>query len=945
MIGLAQTDLDLDGVDVHGYKLRAKVLKMPPQEKLEEWVAEESKRKVEERLALALNDEFHSPLTLAAYIINKRKDSAAVTAQKVKMFHFLFGKLKKKLWTYGPITLALVDLEGVEIRYRVKEHYNLRGREAILDAGNVVMHPALSWLCINDADAAILIPEIRKLIQTKWERVGYPFFILSFIIHTSLTVLLTLILIFINATPTAYPGYSTEVAVDVLYPIVTIIFLVMFLQEVHDSTHFQARFWHLRGIAKFDKAIRVIKILSFVSFCCFKAITANRGREDVNNSQHGATVLYDETDDTGIKISLTICIIVSWLHLYYFLMGFDTTGPFMLTMFCIISTDVPYFLNFYMIVVVAFACALSLLSNTGDPHAHYGFLHLLKAIWTLIQDTVGLNATHDVINTQNLYPAHLQWVADVLLTIYYIIVVILMINLLIAMISDTYAQYSSYNDAILLMAKYNIMHAMEKVMEPQELRDNRAKYTLIDDKIRIESHLGHSLRNYSSQKYLTAPAVSEGVNNEESMGNASRRNSGASIFGALSAAGASKNNHGDTGNNGTIPGIIRRDSNTGRALKERVENFRLRQRGGGTNSQQQLLMAANSESSEMRVCRYMFEMQSTHEGWWSSSQIDIDNKQQQQQMGNDLLMRQKITLFIIDPQNDFHEGGSLAVPGARADSHRIAEMIRSHGKYIHEIFVSMDSHYPCHIAHAVSWVDAEGNHPPVLTKITHDDVLKGRWRHRDDSDPNPKGEKLPMQEWVKIYTSSLERKARMKLTIWPEHYIVGTRGHSVVQELNDALQDWAQWSKRPVNYVMKAQNLRTEMYSALQAEVEDPTDQSTALNTELLSMLKISDKLLICGQAMSHCVNYTTRDLITNWDKDPSSLVLLTDGASPVSGFEREAEAFKLHCREKGISLCTIQQAFEGYRARTLKSAAGVSAIPTTTATPTATSAATIVCT
>jgi hypothetical protein len=29
---------------------------------------------------------------------------------------------------------------------------------------------------------------------------------------------------------------------------------------------------------------------------------------------------------------------------------------------------------------------------------------------------------------------------------------------------------------------------------------------------------------------------------------------------------------------------------------------------------------------------------------------------------------------------------------------------------------------------------------------------------------------------------------------------------------------------------------------------------------------------------MSHCVNYTTRDLIEHWDKKMSSIVLLTDG-------------------------------------------------------------------
>jgi hypothetical protein len=42
-------------------------------------------------------------------------------------------------------------------------------------------------------------------------------------------------------------------------------------------------------------------------------------------------------------------------------------------------------LQFYSIVVFAFACALSMLSNNGDWRVGYGFMELLKAIWTLIQ--------------------------------------------------------------------------------------------------------------------------------------------------------------------------------------------------------------------------------------------------------------------------------------------------------------------------------------------------------------------------------------------------------------------------------------------------------------------------------------------------------------------------------------------------------------------------------
>ena len=105
-----------------------------------------------------------------------------------------------------------------------------------------------------------------------------------------------------------------------------------------------------------------------------------------------------------------------------------------------------------------------------------------------------------------------------------------------------------------------------------------------------------------------------------------------------------------------------------------------------------------------------------------------------------------ISIFIyitIDPQIDFHEGGSLAVPGALEDSKRIAKMIDDYGSHIHEIYVSLDSHYPNHIAHAISWrhkdyyrneKDLHQNdkavydtsfNPENYTKISHQDVVDG----------------------------------------------------------------------------------------------------------------------------------------------------------------------------------------------------------------------------
>ncbi len=71
----------------------------------------------------------------------------------------------------------------------------------------------------------------------------------------------------------------------------------------------------------------------------------------------------------------------------------------------------------------------------------------------------------------------------------------------------------------------------------------------------------------------------------------------------------------------------------------------------------------------------------------------LTNNTKQLEMSTAETKSNKIILLIIDPQVDFHGGGSLAVNGADGDSERIATFIRSNVKNIDEIIVTMDSHH------------------------------------------------------------------------------------------------------------------------------------------------------------------------------------------------------------------------------------------------------------
>jgi len=258
-------------------------------------------------------------------------------------------------------------------------------------------------------------------------------------------------------------------------------------------------------------------------------------------------------------------------------------------------------------------------------------------------------------------------------------------------------------------------------------------------------------------------------------------------------------------------------------------------------------------------------------------------------------------LLIIDPQSDFHEGGSLAVTGATADSTRTAQMIQDHLSDIHQISVTLDSHLKLHIANPFFWKNKDGQHPPPFTPITEKDITEFTWV--------PSRPEL-LQHTIE-YVRGLESNKRFTLLVWPEHCLIGTPGHNVVEPLNAALQNWSGHNLDIVNYQNKGTCPLTEMYSGLKADVEIKNDESTQLNRKLVARLSEADRVLICGQALSHCVQFTTRDLVANWPKNRlKDLWLIEDQCSAVGGFEKAAQDFVADMRAIGLTVCKSADAF-----------------------------------
>ncbi|MCP5425944.1 MAG: isochorismatase family protein [Gammaproteobacteria bacterium] len=253
-----------------------------------------------------------------------------------------------------------------------------------------------------------------------------------------------------------------------------------------------------------------------------------------------------------------------------------------------------------------------------------------------------------------------------------------------------------------------------------------------------------------------------------------------------------------------------------------------------------------------------------------------------------------LEVLIIDPQNDFSDrpGAALPVPGAYEDAQRLARMLNRLAGRVEDIHVTLDTHQLVDIAHPSFWTDSAGQRPAPFTQISMDEVKDGLWRTF-----NPQ-----FQQRALDYVTALRDNGRYALTIWPPHCLVGTWGHNVVEPVAEALRAWEEANFARVDYVTKGHNPWTEHYSAVQADVPDPSDPTTLLNSRLIETLEKAEWVALSGQALSHCVANTVRDIADNFgEQNIGKLVLIEDTSSAVPGFENLAQQFLTDMKKRGM--------------------------------------------
>ena len=254
----------------------------------------------------------------------------------------------------------------------------------------------------------------------------------------------------------------------------------------------------------------------------------------------------------------------------------------------------------------------------------------------------------------------------------------------------------------------------------------------------------------------------------------------------------------------------------------------------------------------------------------------------------------KTWLMLVDVQNTFcipdfelYVGGRSG-QGAVEDNIRLCEFIYRNLGDITYITATMDTHRAMQIFHAIFFVDNDGNHPTPYTDIQASEIRDGKWKFNPALAPHFGIAPKYGQQMMIHYADELERKGKYALTIWPYHAMLGGIGHALVSSVEQALFFHSIARTTQYDIDVKGDKPFTENYSVVGPEVlTGPMGETLGTrNAKFIEQLQQYDRLIIAGQAKSHCVAWTISDLLDDINAVNPELAkkvyLLDDCTSPV---------------------------------------------------------------
>ncbi|GLD98998.1 hypothetical protein PINS_up007716 [Pythium insidiosum] len=372
------------------------------------------------RFLVHRNQDELTPLSLAAAVGNQR------------MLQHIIKQQTTVAWTYGPITavnVPLLDLEEPEQRDDRADGTLLRTVDRLLRWLPYPFAPkrqngyitAIQCLCSyerlsdsipkNALDAVLAkrldmlqMKEIGSVLRKKWKYVGRERFMRRLLIYVVFLASFNISTLFQTAhyrNTRAAMGERVLVAVcdAVCYGFA----LTRFLNEAPQLVFSFRAYVSEAGAGRLDNVCTLVTS----TFLFLSGVSRTLDRQDLTDA------------------FTAVALVFAWFYLLFFLLGFRSTGPFVIMILAMIQRDFVRFVFVYIAIMAGFSQALYLVHD-GRDQGLKGLLHRVRLL-------VITGFTGEVNYDDNYTTGRMNTLTQTLMFGYIVLVMILLVNLLIAM--------------------------------------------------------------------------------------------------------------------------------------------------------------------------------------------------------------------------------------------------------------------------------------------------------------------------------------------------------------------------------------------------------------------------------------------------------------------------------------------------------------------------------
>ncbi|CAF4221140.1 unnamed protein product, partial [Rotaria sordida] len=338
-----------------------------------------------------LNKDNLTPLTLAAD--TGRSDTLA----------WLLDERKKIQWTYGSVSCVLHPLDQLDVSIQEKDK---KHPQCVLE------------VMIKNNDSKLVNPIIISLIEKKWKHFAYRILIRRFFF--------TLIYLLIFLATTILEQTRMEMIIDINnktkitndkdsnmpYRIACIIWNTIVILGVLFKGECEIKEIYILGLKKDvhrTGSVFLENLLS-CSFClCILIVQFLRP----------LTIQYE-------TVIYAFACLLAWTYMFFFIMPFRFTGPFVIMIYKMLFNDVLRFCIIYIIFLAGFSQSYFVLFNRNGLQGY--FSSVKQCFLGLLGD----------FHFEHYAKEQYLWAGTLLFILYVVIITILLLNLLIAMMGDTY---------------------------------------------------------------------------------------------------------------------------------------------------------------------------------------------------------------------------------------------------------------------------------------------------------------------------------------------------------------------------------------------------------------------------------------------------------------------------------------------------------------------------